>query len=267
MPIKGFKLDSIVADGVGGPESGAISMIYAIALHETGQDHYSIIVNQIGDTVDELILKSPGKKLHINIRYQPVIDFKNKPAQEKNIFRLEVIHQAMLRIQVEYNEYDRSKLEAIKQSILEKNFNFEYFIKKFSHPKNKKLVAYISVNPKMHSFDYSLVTTLDGIQTSKIPFYKGLTNTYYLPMFFQKAKWRGEDRIVLTGKGNIVETHVVLADKVVSYVNLTKYEKPPLFELMKAGISKQVKEKHSLNWRDSLDPKVAEILDQIDNLP
>ena len=119
----------------------------------------------------------------------------------------------------------------------------------------------------MHSFDYSLVSTLDGIQTCKIPIYKGLTNTYYLPMFFQKAKWHGEDKIVLTGKENIVETHVALVDKVVSYVNLTKYEKPPLFELMKAGMPKQAKEKHSLNWRDSFDKKVVEIHDQTDNLP
>ena len=89
MPIKGFRLGSIVAHGVGGLEAGAIDLIYAFMLHEFEQDFYSVMVNQIGAGTDpdEIIIKGPGNNIHINIRYPVLDDFENRTIAEKNQYR------------------------------------------------------------------------------------------------------------------------------------------------------------------------------------
>ena len=260
MAIKGFRLGSIVANGVGGPETGAISFIYAMLLHEHKQDFYSILINQIDSDLNEFISKGPGKKIHINIQYPIVDNFNNKNIEEKNKIRLDVIHESMLRIAKQFKDYDVSKLEEIRNTILESKFSFEFAIKRFQHSRNKVLCAKIIVKPMMYSFEYYAVKEQNGSVISRIPFYSGSPTLFYLPKFFQKAKWKGESEIILTGTDNIVETHINFDEKKAQHINLTPYSKPPYFELMKANISKADKEKYSKDWEHSLPPHIVAVL-------
>lgn len=264
MPIKGFRLISIVPHGVGGPEAGAISLIYAKLLHDFEQDFYQVKVNQIGEGTDpdEIILKGPGNKIHINIRYPAPEDFENRSVGEKNRYRLDVIHVALNRI-ADYDEkYDKSKLEEIRSKILLNDFSFQFNIKKFVNPRNKDLIAWIVVEPLMERFLYFVVVEYQGKEINRILIYQGGTDLYYVTKFFQKGKWKGDNELILTGQENEVQTHVLVNQNKVEYVNLTRYDKPPMFEMMKADVSKEEKEKARRDWLHSLPPSIAAIITQ-----
>ncbi|MGZ3838571.1 MAG: hypothetical protein ACXVMS_17155 [Flavisolibacter sp.] len=264
MPIKGFRLISIVPHGVGGPEAGAICLIYAKLLHEFGQDFYNITVNQIGEGTDpdEIILKEPGNKIHINIRYPAPEDFETRSGGEKNRYRLDVVHAALNRIADHDGMYDKLKLEEIRSKILEHDFSFQFHLKKFVCPKRKDLIASIVVEPMMDMFLYFVVVESNGKKIHKILIYQGQTDLYGFRMFFQNGKWNSENGLILSGKENVVQTHIFIWENRAEFVNLTQYEKPPIFEMMKVGISEEEKEKAHQDWLDSLPPYVAAIITQ-----
>src|SRR5687768_12109646 len=254
--IKGFRLESVVPHGVGGPEAGAINLIYSILLKEFEQDFYRFFINQIGNDLNEFEMKGPGNKIYINIRYPGYHDFETKTVDEKNRIRLVIIHTALLRVAKFDKRLDIHKLELIRDKIIEMNFHFEFTIKKFVNTKNRGLIAKIVVIPQMDKFSYYVVIENGGTETGKLLIYEGGTSLYYFPMFFQKGQWISNNEIIITGKENIVETHVLINENRVEYVNLTPYEKPPLFELMKSDISKEDKKKASKDWHHSLPPHI-----------
>lgn len=83
-----IKLNSIVPNGVGSSsESGAIDFIYEILINEYKQNNYSYIsINQIDDTLDELVTKEPPRKIFVNIRYPVYENFDKKSTEEKTEF-------------------------------------------------------------------------------------------------------------------------------------------------------------------------------------
>lgn len=258
--IKSFRLGSVVAHGVGGPEAGAINLIYTLLLKEFEQDIYNFWINQIGNELDEFEMKSAGNNIHINIRYPAYDDFEEKNIDERNRIRLDIIHTALLRVAKFDKRLNINKLELIRHKVIEENFNFEFTIKKFVNTKNRNLVAKIVVNPQMYKFSYYVAIENRKTKPIKILIYEGGTDLFYFPKFFQKGKWISNNEIIITGTENIVETHVLINENRVEYVNLTPYEKPPLFELMKFGISKEEKEKVSKDWLHSLPPHIAAAL-------
>jgi hypothetical protein len=115
-----IRLGSVVLHGVGGPEAGAIDYIYIYLLQEFKQCFYSRIgINQVGDDLTEFVMKEPGNKIHVNIRYPVYEDFETKSKEEKNLIRLDVIHTSLLRVAEYDGKFDVNKLEAIKQKILD----------------------------------------------------------------------------------------------------------------------------------------------------
>ncbi len=53
-----LRLESVVADGVAGPQSAAISAIYSFLLYKYGQNVYRYIhINQIDSSLEEVIIK------------------------------------------------------------------------------------------------------------------------------------------------------------------------------------------------------------------
>src|ERR1700750_616627 len=118
MKLHIFRLESVVPEGVGGPEAGAIDLIYSILLQECDCDYYTYIhINQIGDDLNEVILKE-NKKIYINVKY-PSKGFSSKSTSEKNLIRLDIIHLALLRIADKEKKLDVNKLEQIKNLILQ----------------------------------------------------------------------------------------------------------------------------------------------------
>lgn len=261
-----LQLGSVGAHTVGGFEAGAISLIYTFLLEEFKMNVYSDIhVNQIRDDLNELIMKEPGRKIFINIRYPVYDDFETKSVDEKNRIRLDVTHAALLRIADYDKKLDIDKLEAIKNKILQENFSFEFVLKTFINKKNQSLVAKIVVNPQMDRFDYFVSIEESGKEKCKLLLYRGGTTAYYFGYFFKEGKWKNENELIISGKERQVEIHVFIDQCKVEYVNLTPYPKAPLFEMFKTDISKEDKEKAHQDWLHSLPPARAAIIREADN--
>ena len=260
------RLGSVVSHGVGGPEAGAINLIYAHFLHEYGQGFYKRIgINQIGEDLNESVLKEQGNKIHVNIRYPVYDDFESKGIDEKNKIRLEVIHTSLLRIA----EYDKkisvNQLELIRNRILDNNFSFNLLCKSFVSNLSKDLMAKIIVHPEMHKFDFYVLIEKERKEICNQWIYCGITEPVYFTELFSKAKWKSANELVITGKKEEVEIKILIDDCKIEYKNLTRYDRPPYFEMMRADISSEEKEKAYKDWKHSLPPAVAAIIRRADN--
>lgn len=260
------RLGSVVRHGVGGPEAGAINLIYAHLLSEYGQDFYKRIgINQIGEDLNESVLKEQANKIHVNIRYPVYRDFESKGIDEKNKIRLEVIHTSLLRIA----EYDKrisvNQLELIRKKILDNNFSFSLLCKSFAFNLSKDLMAKIIVHPEMNKFDFYVLIEKQGKVICNQWIYCGITDPLYFTELFSEAKWKNVNELVITGKKKEVEIKILIDDCKIEYKNLTRYDRPPYFEMMRADISSEEKEKAYKDWKHSLPPAVAAIIRGADN--
>lgn len=257
-----LKLNSTILHGVGsGPESGAIDVIYSYWLTEFGQDAYKdIFINQIGHDLDELVMAEPGKKIFVNIKYPAYNDFESKSTHEKNLIRLDVIHQGLLRISNKYGKFDQQKLEQIRDIIISNNFLFDFVLKVFKYPKEENCFAKIVVQPLIDKFEYYLVLEDNQTEKCKIHLYCGLTNLFYVSNLFSKVKWKSKDELFIYDKANEVEIKIISDGCKIHFKNLSKYQKPPYFEMMKADISEEERRNAYTDWVHSLPPSGSALL-------
>lgn len=259
MKMHILRLGSVCANGVGGPEAGSIDLIYSCLLQQFGQDIYNHIhINQIGDDLNELIGKEGANNVYINIRYPTPPDFGIKNIEEKNRVRLEVVHQALLRIAEQYRKLDIEKLEVIKAEILKKNFSFDFVYKSHQHKKNSSLKGKVIINPKTDRFDFYTSIENNGVEKCKMLIYSSKTTPCFADFFFY-GRWKGDNEFIITGKKGVIEIHVFVDSCSIQFVNLTSYDKPPYFELLRAGISKEDEDKAYRNWVHSMPPGIAAI--------
>jgi len=264
--ISELRLGSVVAHGVGGPETGAINLIYALLLNEFGQGFYSRIgINQIGDELNEFVMKEPPRSVHVNIRYPVYEDFESKSVDEKNRIRLDIIHASLLRIAEYDKKFDVQQLESIRKMILDNNFSFEFTRKVFPHKKINGRIAKINLRPEMNTFDFYVVFEDNGKETCRVCVYRGLTDLIYFPKIFSAGKWKGDNELIITDKLNEVEIHVFVNDCRVEVRNLTSYKNPPYFEMMRGDISREEKERARSDWMHSLPPAAAAVIRRADN--
>lgn len=261
-----IRLGSIVGHGVGGHEAASMDMIYICLLHEFGQDVYKRIgINQIGADLDEFVMKEPGNKVHVNIRYPAYEDFELKSVEEKNKIRLDVIHTALLRVA----EYDKKlnieQLEAIRRKILNNSFSFEFVCKTYVNKKKKNLVAKVVVHPDIDRFDFYAIIEENRKVVCRVHIYNGRTGVFFGEDFFSYGKWEGENELIIWGKMKEVEIHILVAECRVDFVNLTRYTNPPYFTVMRTDISEKEREKAYQDWQHSLPPAVAGIIRQANN--
>lgn len=261
-----IRLGSVVAHGVGGPEAAAMDMMYICLLHEFGQDIYKRIgINQIGEDLNEFVMKEPGNKVHVNIRYPVYEDFESKSVEEKNKIRLDVIHTALLRVA----EYDKKlnidQLDAIRSKILSNNFLFEFICKSYVNKKNKNLIGKVVIHPESDRFNYYAVIEENGKVRCKVHMYNGRTGVFWGEDFFSYGKWRGENELIIWGKKKEVEIHILIDECKADFLNLTRYANPPYFTVMRADISEEEREKAYQDWKHSLPPAVAAIVRQAHN--
>ncbi|HWB90840.1 MAG TPA: hypothetical protein VG605_03270 [Puia sp.] len=260
------RLGSVVKHGVGGPEAGAINLIYSYLLHEHGQDFYKRIgINQIGGDLNEFVSKEAGNKIHVNIRYPVFDDFESRQPEEKNKIRLDVIHSSLMRIAEKDKRLSISQLELIKEKILENNFSFKIMCKLFVSTVSNDLVAKLIVYPEMNKFDYYVLIENQGKVVCDQWIYSGITDLIYFPELFSEGRWRGDKEFVITGKCREVEIRILIDDCKIEYKNLSPYDRPPYFEMMRADISSEEKEKADEDWKHSLPPAVAGITRRADN--
>ncbi|GGB25358.1 hypothetical protein [Puia dinghuensis] len=261
-----IRLGSVVEHGVGGPETGAINLIYTSMLNEFGQGCYRYIgINQIGEELNEFVMKEAAKTIYVNIRYPVYRDFESKSTGEKNRIRLDVIHAALVRIAEYDRKFDVQVLELIKEKILEKDFSFEFVCKSFVFKKKAGRIAKVVLQPEINKFNYYVVIEDAGKTIRRLLMYVGLTDTIYVSDLFSEGKWKSENEIVITGKLNEVEISVFVSEGEIRFKNLTSYAKPPYFEMMRADISEEDRAKAHQDWRHSLPPAVTAIIRKADN--
>lgn len=256
-----IRLGSVVGHGVGDPEAAAMDLIYMYLLQEFGQDIYSRIgINQIDENLDEFVMKEPGNKIHVNIRYPADENFESKSVEEKNKIHLDIIHTALLRVAEYDGKLDVEKLSAIRLKILENNFSFDFIYRSYPFKKNPGLVAQVIVHPQMEQFIfYTVIKNNDEVQC-KLPIFIGIPGWYYMDRYFCYGRWKNQSELIIWGKEKIVETHISIELCTVNIINLTSYNNPPYYTLMKAGISEEERSQARKDWYHSLPPAVAAIL-------
>lgn len=245
-----LNLSSVVANGITTDEGGfyAIEVIYSFLLKKYKQDLYSLIfINQIGSDLNEFISKQ-GKRVRMNYRTKDSL--KNKNEQERNIIRLEFIHNALLLIARKYNELDTSKLERIKELILREKFMFEFIIKTFQN-KIKYSTAELSVVPQIHNFQYFLSIKHGATTKCKLLLYNALPSTP-IEYFFKFCKWKSENEIVLWGTEKEIETIIDVKNCSLKSINLTQFKVPPLFEMFRFDTTERSRKTALRNYQDSL---------------
>lgn len=260
-----IRLGSVVAHGVGGPEAAAIDLIYICLLHEFGQNIYRRIgINQIGEDLNEFVIKESGNKIHVNIRYPAYEDFEARSIQEKNEIRLDVVHAALLKVAEYDKKLDIHQLEAIRRKILDNNFHFEFVCKSYVK-KNENTLIKVVVHPEIDRFNYYAIIEEHGKIRCKIHLYSGRTATFFGEGFFFYGKWKGENEFIIGGKRKEVEIHILVDECRADFVNLTRYPNPPYFTMMRADISDEDRAKAHQDWKHSLPPAVAAVIRQANN--
>jgi hypothetical protein len=261
-----IRLNSVVLHGVGsGSESLALDLIYEFLLHEYGQDIYRYIgINQIGEDLDEFVIKEPGNKIHVNIRYPVYDDFELKSVDEKNKVRLDVIHSALLRVSEYDKELETSQLEAIRRLILQNNFSFAFVCKRYVKRNDPSIVGKILVRPEMYGFNFYVQIERDGEVKCDLPLYNGRPGVE-CDEFFYTGKWKGENELIILGKQKEVEIHVLVDKCKIEFVNLTRYSRPPYFTVMRADISEEERAKALRDWHHSLPLSVAAAIRKANN--
>lgn len=261
-----LRLNSVVPHGVGsGSESLALDLIYAFLLHEFGQDVYRYIsINQIGSDLNEFVMKEPGKKIHVNIRYPAHQDFEIKNIDEKNRIRLDVVHAALLRIADFDKKLAVEQLEAIRKKILANNFSFDFVCTSHVNKKASNLTAMIIVHPATDRFDYYVLVQEDKKVKCKLHIYRGRPGLLFTEFFFY-GKWKGKSELIIWGKEKEVEIHILIDECKADFVNLTRYPNPPYFTMMRADISDEDRAKAHQDWKHSLPPAIAAVIRQPNN--
>jgi hypothetical protein len=255
-----IRLESVVPNGLGGPEASCIDLIYSFLLQEYQLDLYSYIhINQIGEDLNELVLKQ-GNQIYINIRYPVDKNFNSRNLQEKNRLRLDCIHTALLRIAESDKKLDIHKLELIKLRIIENNFRFDIIYKIFKAKKSSTFISKIIIVPFVDKFDFYVMIENEGKEVCKLLIYEGIPSTHYIEQFFFSGKFKKEEEFILKGKENEVEIHVLIKTFKVITINLTRYEKAPSFEMNRFGISKTDKQRAYEDWLHSLPPATAAVI-------
>jgi hypothetical protein len=252
MKLHILRLGSVVPEGVGGPEAGSIDLIYSYLLQEYNCAVYPHIhINQIGDELEELVMKMSGK-MRVNIKY-PSKGFDSKSKEEKNLIRLNVVHTALLRIAEKEKKLDVIKLEKIKERILEQHFEFDFIYKQFEDQKDQT-VGKILIHPLQDKFCFYFSVEKNGAELTRILLYEGKSTPFYIPDIFYKGKWKSRNQFIISSKNKEEELHVLIDENRVEVVNLTKYKNPPFFEMMKAG---ERSEEAYKDWLHSLPPGAA----------
>ena len=66
---------------------------------------------------------------------------------------------------------------------------------------------------------------------------------------------------MITGKAKEIELHVFVDECRKELVNLTPYEKPPYFQMMRADVSEEERDKAYRDWKHSLPPSISSVID------
>lgn len=267
MNIEYFRLVSVDPQGIGNKGNGQIDLLYSSLLNLYGLNYYkSIKVNQIAPNqgIKEFVEIEKGF-VHVNIIY--IIDprFDSLADFEKNKIRLEVIHAGLLRLAKEDDKFAKVKLERIRNEILENKFDFAIEVFKKENPVDNKFLSKLIIRPQSGYFDFFLQVINEGHRVCEIHLYKGKSTPFYVDSFFSKIIWVGINQLIIEGEEKQMRIIIDINECNVSFDNLTSYSKPPLWEMMRVGLTQEENNNAYENWLHSLPPAYSAIIRNSDN--
>jgi len=215
--------------------------------------------------LNEIIIKEPGNKIHVNVRYITPDNFQKKDKNEKNTIRLEIIHQALLKIATFDNKLEKVVLEKIRQIIIKKNFSFQFTCKTYRGKQNSNNLALVSIVPEMNVFYFYATILKSNKEVCKTLIFSGNPTIYYFKYFFKFGKWMNTNEFVISGSLNEVNTVIRYDQCIVTIVNLTTYPLPPFYTLMSFNSTNEEKRKAYDDWHHSIPPEMASVIRQADN--
>jgi hypothetical protein len=258
-----LRLGSVVEYGFG-PNTGAISLIYSHLLEKYNVGlHENVLVNHIGNDLQELIIKQSKQQIGINIRYQLPNNFNDLEDNKKNIFFTEIIHEALVRLAKDKSQIDITKLAAIRQEVLDKKFSFDILYKTYLNKKHEALLAKVIIHPELSRFNFLISLEDSGVEKCRLLIYTGKTTDFYIADLFFYGKWKNTNEFILSGKRSEIAIHIISDECKIFFVNTSADNtKAPLFELFKSDADK---EKTLKEYIASLNPAIAAIITQSPN--
>ncbi len=255
--ITNVQLGSLIPDGLGGARATSISIIYSFLLKEFKQTAYKQIwINQIGDDLEEKIIKKSKTEIFINIKYKP-------SKTSMSLDRLNLIHESLLRIAEYEHRIDPDSLHRIRQKILDNKFVFKFICKDYGfNTQGEK--AMLLVEPNEDTFRYFIKVESKNLVVELL-IYLGRPEILYVPGLFGKCIWKKQGKLVLKGSEKDMEMWIDYVNKKIEVTNLTKYINPPYFQMMRADISQEMREAALLDWKHSLPPHISALMDEQQN--
>ena len=232
-----LNINSVLDNGIGGSQTGRFSLIYTYLLQQFDLDFYRhILINQIGFDLNEFVLIQQKKDVYINIRYPNHPDLIAKHLKDGDSIRLDMIHTALLRLAKEDERMDVTKLEAIRELIIAKEFSFDLVYKSISNKKSNEFVAKIIIHPEEASFSFYVLIEQSGIEKCKLLIYQGKPTDFYIDDLFFYSKWKGVNEFIIKGKRSEIEYHIYVDNCNVELVNISENKNSaPIFNLFKAS--------------------------------
>jgi hypothetical protein len=127
-----------------------------------------------------------------------------------------------------------------------------------------KLALKIIISPKHDQFDFYVVIEDGEVVRCKLLIYSGLMTDFYIKDFFSKGKWKGTNEFIVKAKDEF-EIRILVDQCTAELLNLSSYEKPPRFEMMKAKLSAADKGKAFKDFIHSMPPAMAAIITHVPN--
>jgi hypothetical protein len=255
-----LRLGSVVEFGFG-PNTGGISLMYSYLLDKYNVGFaYNILVNHVGDDLEEQAIRMQKKQVGINVRHILPSGFSDLDPKEKNSIFSEIIYEALIRLAKNDHLVDLEKLKSVKREIIECDYCVIVPYKKYLSAKNSKLSASIFIQPSVSQFDFFLSVEEAEKELCKKLIYSGLTTNFYFDDLFFNGRWKNKDHFIVSGKRSEIEIHLLIDNCELQYVNKNKdMSKAPVFELFKAEANK----KDALrDYLHSLNPGIAAIIMQ-----
>ncbi|MFT3677209.1 MAG: hypothetical protein QM781_15035 [Chitinophagaceae bacterium] len=267
MKIEIFRLISIDPNGIGNRGNGLLNIIYSYLLWKNGLDYYRFIkVNQIGreQQVKEFVEIDKGY-VHINLIYPTDKDFNLLDDDNKNKIRLEVAHAGLLRLAEVDSRFSISKLNKIHEEVIKNNFQIALESDGKINQFDKGVLVKLLILPSITYFDYHLIIQRDGAEICRQFLYRGKPAPDIVTYFFSKPKWKNKNELVIEGEEKQMRLRLNISNCNLEFQNLTQYPSPPLWEMMKVGISEQESKSAYENWLHSLPPAVAAMIRDHEN--
>ncbi|MFT3677208.1 MAG: hypothetical protein QM781_15030 [Chitinophagaceae bacterium] len=267
MKIDIFRLTSIDHAGVGNEENGLVDLLYSFLLWKNGLDYYKyILINQIGkDQQIKEVVQIKNGRVHVNLIYTTEKNFDQLDDYRKNTIKVDIIHEGLQRLSKVDPRFSDELLNKIRGQIISKNFSVELESIGKNSPFDKEVSGKMVILPTPKYFDYYLLIKNGSKEICRQFIYRGAPTSDYFYAFFSRAKWKNNITFIVEGREKQMRLKLDVSNCKVTFENLTHYPNPPLWEIMKVGISEQESKSAYENWLHSLPPAVAAMIRDHEN--